>query len=69
MSYYSQTDKVQPFKVNSTSGDTMQPKYIRVFPQLIQTADDDIKKDDLADDLTKEEEEKFYSKIMKTTLL
>lgn len=68
MDFYSQTDKAQPSDVNSTSGD-VQPKYIKVPSTLIHTADEGVEQNVESEDLTREEEEKFYNKVMKTTLL
>lgn len=66
MNFYSQTDNAQPSSTGSTSGN-VQPKYIKILP--IHSFDKSKKEDDISEELTKDEEEKFYKKIMKTTLL
>ena len=67
MDFYSQTDNVQSQDSNSTSGD-VQPTYVRI-PSIPNPIVNDTDQSTESEELTKEEEEKFYHKVMRTTLL
>jgi len=70
MGYFTQTDKTAPHGTNSTSG-TVEPKYIFNDSPVLKENVSPTRPDDSGEsvELTGEEEEKFYKKVMKTTLL